>query len=211
MTSRSRTIAIGALLLLSVAVPSSAVLKPGDALIPFALKNVDGTEYAVVMENGRLTLLTTREVAGKPETVKTHPDAVLLDFWATWCVPCRASMPYMQKFHETYGAAEGRESGGLRLFGVAIDQRGALVVKPFYAKLKITYPMLCAPTEGPAGDGLVRTTKEMQSRYAVQEIPVVYVIDAKGKITHAHVGFKTEHVAELDAAIRALVKPGSAS
>lgn len=200
---RFAPIALG--LAAALAVPASAVLKKDAPFVPFSLTNVDGTVCTVTLESGRLVLITETKSGGTSQTTKSWPDAVLLDFWATWCVPCRASMPHMQAFHEKYGAASDREKGGLRLFGVAIDQKGGAIVKPFYARLKFTYPMLCDPGPGATGDGLVRTMKEMQTKYGVQTIPVVFVIDAAGKIAHSHVGFKPEHVAELDAAISGLM------
>ena len=45
----------------------------------------------------------------------------------------------------------------------------------------------------------------MKKAYGIQEIPVVYLIDASGTITHAHVGFKEEHIAELDAAVKSVL------
>lgn len=194
-----------AALLLAAVPPISAVLKEGDRLIPFSLKNVDGTIRTVTVEDGRLVLLTETGPEGERVVRKSYPGAVLIDFWATWCVPCRASMPHMQDLHEEFGAAD-RLEGGLALFGIAIDQKGSLVVKPFYAKLKITYPMLSDPTAGAAGDGLARTTREMQAKYDVLTIPVVYIVDSAGIIRHVHEGFKKEHVAEMHAAVAALVE-----
>ena len=49
----------------------------------------------------------------------------------------------------------------------------------------------------------------MKKAYDVQEIPVVYLIDSTGTITHAHIGFKESHIAELDEAVNALVGAGS--
>ncbi len=192
-------------LILALSAPSFAVMKPGDKLIPFSLKNIDGKDYTVTTEEGRLTLIVTETVAGETKTVKTRPAAVLIDFWATWCVPCRKAMPHMQRLSETYKPAPGQTEGGLVLLGIALDEAGGKVVKPFYAKLKITYPMLADPPSGASPAASCATAKDMKKQYGVQEIPVVYIFDATGTITHAHVGFKDEHVAELDAAVKALV------
>ena len=67
---------------------------------------------------------------------------MLVDFWATWCVPCRKAMPHMQQLSETYKPADGAPDGGLLVLGIALDDAGGKVVVPFYKKLKITYPML---------------------------------------------------------------------
>jgi thiol-disulfide isomerase/thioredoxin len=67
---------------------------------------------------------------------------VLVDFWATWCKPCIASMPDVQKLHEKY------QSKGLMVLGVSIDDDGPKKVVPFLAKskTKFTYPILLDPT-----------------------------------------------------------------
>ena len=200
--------AVAAALALALAGLSFAVMKPGEKLIPFSLKNVDGQDYTVTVEDGRLTLIVSGTVAGESRTVKSHPSGILIDFWATWCVPCRKAMPHMQKLYETYKPAEGQAEGGLRVVGIALDDAGGKVVKPFYEKLKITYPMLADPPVAAPASGIAATAKDMKKRYGVQEIPVVYLIDATGTITHAHVGFKEAHIAALDAAVKALL-PGA--
>jgi thiol-disulfide isomerase/thioredoxin len=187
---------IVALILLCWAQNSSAVLKKGDKFYPFSLKSVDQRTFTVRLEQGKLTLLTESGEAEKKETKKTYPDAILLDFWATWCVPCRAAMPSMQQIHEKYQPRAGQEKGGLNLLGVALDQKGSLVVKPLYQKSKVTYPMLADPTSG-GEDNFVRTTRDMAKKYKVQEIPVVYLINSRGDIVHVHVGFKKKEIADL--------------
>lgn len=204
MKTLAKILGVSAVALL-LAAPSFAVMKPGEKLIPFSLKNIDGKDYTVTTEDGRLTLLVAETVAGETKVVKSHPAAVLIDFWATWCVPCRKAMPHMQKLNETYKPAEGQSDGGLRVIGIALDDAGGKVVKPFYAKLKITYPMLADAPSGAAAPGVAATAKDMKKRYGVQEIPVVYLIDSTGTITHAHVGFKEEFVAELDAAVKSVL------
>ncbi len=198
-------IAAAGALVLVLGGPVFAILSPGAKFVPFSLKNVDGKDFAVTLEEGRLTLTVTEASGGETKTVKTHPAAVLIDFWATWCVPCRKAMPHMQKLHETYKPADGQTEGGLVLLGIAIDDAGGKVVKPFYQKLKITYPMLADPPSAVLDSAVAATAKDMKKRYEVQEIPVVYIIDSSGTITHAHIGFKEEHVPELDRDVASLV------
>jgi len=188
--------------------PSFASLKTGAKFVPFSLKNVDGKDHTVTMEEGQLTLIVTETLTGETKISKSHPAGVLLDFWATWCVPCRKAMPHMQQLNETYKPADGETEGGLRVYGIALDEAGGKVVKPFYQKLKINYPMLADPPSSASPEGVVRTAKDMKKKYEVQEIPVVYLIDSSGTITHVHVGFKEEYIAELDKAINALLGGG---
>jgi peroxiredoxin len=114
----------------------------------------------------------------------------------------------MQQLNETYRPADGETQGGLRVYGIALDEAGGKAVKPFYQKLKITYPMLADPPSSASPEGVAGTAKDMKKKYEVQEIPVVYLIDSAGTITHVHVGFKEEHIAELDKAINALLGGG---
>jgi thiol-disulfide isomerase/thioredoxin len=197
--------AAAATLVVLLGSPVFAVLQPGAKLIPFSLKNVDGRDYTVTMEDGKLTLIVAETVGGEMKVVKTHPAGVLVDFWATWCVPCRKAMPHMQQLNETYKPASGQAEGGLVVLGVALDDAGGKVVVPFYQKLKITYPMLADAPSAAAPPEVAATAKDMKKKYGVQEIPVVYLFDASGTITHAHVGFKEEHIAELDKAVKAVV------
>jgi len=204
MKIAAKTAAAAALVVL-LGSPVFAVLQPGAKLIPFSLKNVDGRDYTVTMEEGKLTLIVAETVGGEMKVVKTHPAGVLVDFWATWCVPCRKAMPHMQQLNETYKPASGQAEGGLVVLGIALDDAGGKVVVPFYQKLKITYPMLADAPSAAAPPDVAATAKDMKKKYGVQEIPVVYLFDASGTITHAHVGFKEEHIAELDKAVKAVV------
>jgi thiol-disulfide isomerase/thioredoxin len=198
--------AAAAFLVLSA--PSLAVLKPGAMLVPFSLKSVDGKDYSVSVEDGRLTLAVAATVDGKTTVVKSRPALLLVDFWATYCIPCRKAMPHMQQLHAAHGPAEGQAEGGLRVIGIALDEAGSKVVRPFYEKLKITYPILADPPSVPAAEGAAGTAKDMKKRYGVQGIPVVYLIDSSGTIVHAHVGSTDEQMAELDRAVAALLGGG---
>ena len=131
---------------------------------------------------------------------------VLLDFWATWCVPCRKAMPHMQELFDKFKPKEEQDTGGLELFGISLDKKGSKIVKPFFARLKkFTYPMLADPTNDSSEKNLIRKTEDMQSNYKVQGIPVVYVFDSKGIISHVHVGIQKKDMAELDDTIKELI------
>lgn len=187
-----------------IAASAFALLKPGDKLLAFSLKDTGGTEYTLKVEGGRLALITTDASSGR--SVVSHPAAVLIDFWATWCVPCREGMPYMEQLFQKYKPAEGRD-GGLRLFGIALDEKGSSKkVKLMYERSKVTYPMLCEPTTGTSGDGLFHAPQDMKGPYDAIAIPVVYIIDAKGIVVYTNQGFKKEHAAEYGKVIARLVK-----
>ena len=196
----AKKVTILTMFFLFTSLSSGAILKKGDIFLPFSLVSSQADIYTVTLEEGKLTVKIVPVTGG--EEIILHPDSVLLDFWATWCVPCRKAMPHMQKLHEKYKTDETQDSGGLILLGISIDDKGNRVVKPFFNKLDFTYPMLADPTEG-EGD-VIRTAKEMKSQYKVQAIPVVYLIDSEGIIQHSHTGFKEKDIEDIENAINAV-------
>ncbi|MBI5060181.1 redoxin domain-containing protein [candidate division KSB1 bacterium] len=96
---------------------------------------------------------------------------VILDFWATWCGPCRKTMPLLDKFY-----SESRPAG-VEVFGVNVWERGGTGgVKPFVEERGIHFPILLG-------------TDEIARNYGVQGIPTLVVIDKNGKIAYRHVGY----------------------
>lgn len=177
-----------------------ALLPKGDPFKPFSLVGIDGITYTVTLQDGRLTLLTEQDGLSSA----THPALILIDFWATWCVPCRAAMPHMQRLSDSFQPAADQEEGGMVLLGIALDRRGSRIVKPFYRNLDYTYPMLVDPTKGE--DDLVRSNLDMISAYGVQGIPLVYLIDSGGIIRHVHTGFKKSHITLIESEIRKILE-----
>jgi thiol-disulfide isomerase/thioredoxin len=204
---RTTKIAAVLLILLFAHGPALATLKKGNKLLAFSLMSIEDKKITVKLEENRLTVIEEFMKDGKTIVEKSFPDVVMLDFWATWCIPCRAAMPYMDKLYKKYRAKEGQAKGGLELLGIAIDTRGSKVVKPFFKRATISYRMLADPTTG-SDEGLIRTAKKMKSRYKVQEIPVVFLINAKGVIEHVHVGFNKKHMADLENAIKETLQGG---
>ena len=102
--------------------------------------------------------------------------AVLLNFWATWCVPCRLEMPTME---QAYREHKGR---GLEILAVSIDVGHlpvvAASVAQFMEELKLTFPALLDPE------------MEVARRYRVFGIPVSFLIDREGIIRAREAGFR---------------------
>ena len=113
-----------------------------------------------------------KDVDGK--TVKSSDFAgkvVVLDFWATWCPPCKAEIPGFVELQKQYG------DKGLVIVGVSLDEQGPEVVTPFMKQFSINYPVVM-------GDA-----KIVQAFGGIRGIPTTFVIDRSGKIVSGHVGF----------------------
>ena len=100
---------------------------------------------------------------------------VLLDFWATWCVPCKQEMPGYEELYRRY------RDRGLVVIGIAADSDARLVSK-FGKRLKITYPLLI--------NGM-----DVQ-KYGVEGIPTTILVDRKGFVRKKVVGFEYTQVFE---------------
>ena len=96
---------------------------------------------------------------------------VILDFWDTWCPPCRKEIPGFIKLQEAYGGK------GLQVIGAAIGQEGEAAVKKFAAEWKMNYPVVLAEP------GVVREYGGIRS------IPTTFVIDITGRARAMHVGY----------------------
>ena len=107
------------------------------------------------------------------ELAKLKGRVVVLNFWATWCGPCRKEIPGFLEAYEKY------RSKGLEIVGISLDQSGWDVVKPFVEKARITYPVV-------VGDG-----KLANAYGGIQAIPTTVIVDREGNIASRHVGYFT--------------------
>ncbi|RYG44272.1 TlpA family protein disulfide reductase [bacterium] len=131
-----------------------------------------------------LPKLSIKDLAGKTHTnASLKGKVVLLDFWATWCAPCKAAAPTMNAL---YGKYKGK---GLQVIGVNITDQ-APAVKKYVAEHKYTYPFT------PASDAFAKDL-------GVKAIPVFVLVDKTGKVRNVIVGF---NVKSSPAEIEALVK-----
>lgn len=102
---------------------------------------------------------------------------VVLNFWATWCEPCRTEVPYLIKLRGEFGGK------GLSVAGVTLDE-GTDVVKKFVAEYKVDYPILIPPVDSP-------WTK-------LDNTPTTLVIDRDGRLAQKYIGAVPEEELRRD-------------
>ena len=113
--------------------------------------------------------------ADDPDTLRTITDyrgrVVLLNIWATWCVPCRTEMPSIQALHESFG------DDGLHVVAISVDQPSSeQAIRDFAGEYGLTFELLHDDT----GD--------IQQAYQTTGIPETYVIGPDGVIRRKHIG-----------------------
>jgi peroxiredoxin len=144
--------------------------------------------FAALSKNTKAPDFRARTVTGKQLALSDlRGRVVLLDFWATWCPPCRLETPELQKLWQKY------RDKGLVVIGISLDQEGAPVVRRFADDHKLTYWQV-SDAQG-----------EIADKYGIRPIPTTYVVDTKGVIQYVQVGFGPGVERELAKRIEALL------
>ena len=148
------------------AVSLAASSLEGTAAPDFALKSAGG-------ENLRLS-----EYRG---------DVVMINFWATWCGPCRQEMPLLDDLYSRY------ERVGFRLLGVNIDDDSRRAMQ-MMEELGVSFPVL------------FDEKKEVSRLYQVEAMPVTVLVDRTGTVRHVHHGYKPGYEEKYLTEIRSLLR-----
>lgn len=105
---------------------------------------------------------------------------VILNFWATWCPPCKAEVPGFVKMYNEH------KDDGLVILGVSLDRDGWQSVAPFIRNHQVSYPVVIG-------------NRDVVDAYGnIQSIPTTFVLDKQGKIQRKYVGLRDEKVFEND-------------
>lgn len=105
---------------------------------------------------------------------------VLLNFWATWCGPCKMEIPWFVEFERKH------KDQGFAVVGISMDEDGWQAVKPFVSKLGINYRILLG------SDSIA------QLYGGVDSLPTTFVIDREGRIAAVHIGLVSKSSYERD-------------
>ena len=140
--------------------PPTAASKP---LPDLSLPAVNGEQWSLHKQRGKI---------------------VLLNFWATWCAPCRTEVPYLVRLSNKYKAS------GLAVAGVTVDSENTVQINGFIKEFKIDYPILLTVP----GSALARQ----------KAVPMSLLIDRNGALVKKYVGAVKESVFEND--VKSLLK-----
>lgn len=129
---------------------------------------------------GQAADFTLQDLSGKSVKLSDYKGkVVLIDFWATWCPPCIASIPGIEKLHKNY------KDKGLVVLAVSLDEGGWDSVQSFVAGQGISYPVL-------------KGTEEVSADYQVRTIPMLFIVGKDGRIAKRYLGAGVEEDVEKD-------------
>ena len=131
--------------------------------------------------------IALKDLSGKTiDLASLAGKVVILDFWATWCAPCREEMPELQKFYKKY------HGKGLEIVGISVD-KAPDGIKDFVSKLKVTFPIV--HDQG----------HKVADKYSPPRMPSSYIVDRKGVVRYVHGGYRAGDAAKFEKEIQELL------
>jgi peroxiredoxin len=165
-STRTLLACLSALLLGTAASIAAAATAVGSPAPDFTLRVLDGPNLRLQEQRGKV---------------------VLVNFWATWCGPCRKEMPHLNRIADKY------RSSGLVLLGINVDD-DARNAADLAAKLGVKFPVL------------FDTDKKVSKLYDLNSMPSTLVIDRNGRVRYLHRGYQDGYEDLYDKQIRDLLK-----
>jgi thiol-disulfide isomerase/thioredoxin len=156
-------------------------------LIGLLLMGLTGLEMASAFAQGASSARTPApdwkltDLNGKRVSLSDFSGkVVILDFWATWCMPCRIEIPHFVELQKDYAAK------GLAIIGVSLDEQGPAVVKKFVKQFGVNYPIL------------IGNEKVAEKYGGIVALPTTFVIDRQRRIVSRHIGYDDKAVFEKE-------------
>jgi peroxiredoxin len=149
-------------------VAGHAGVRPGEPAPDFQLRDLQGR------------LITLSDLRGK---------VVLLNFWATWCGPCRVEMPAMEELYRVFSRKD------FEILAVSTDAQGESITRPFQQENHLTFPIL---HDADYRVGLV---------YGARSLPMSFMVDRQGVVRHKIFGARDWGASEAQQLVHMLMKP----
>jgi cytochrome c biogenesis protein CcmG, thiol:disulfide interchange protein DsbE len=162
-----RPLLVSALLCCALLLPAQLFAMPGKGQPAPNFKVVTTSGQAVTLDNYRGYVL-------------------VLDFFATWCIPCRSSVPHIVEVNRKYGKQ------GLQVLGMSADEEGDRALTSFASEYHVNYPLALAG-------------ESVQSDFGIRSVPVMFIIDKKGKVAEVFRGFNDEIGRSMEQLIKKLL------
>lgn len=121
-----------------------------------------------------------------PDSISLDSSVVYVDFWASWCPPCRLSFPWMQELYSKY------HKKGFEIVAISVDKDHRAAMK-FLEKNGATFPIL------------FDSTGTFAEQYGLQAMPTSFLYDRSGRLVSSHLGFRPDETDSLDYVIFQLV------
>ncbi len=138
--------------------------------------------------SGKAANFTLKSRSGKNiKLSELRGDVVMINFWASWCGPCRQEMPLLEKIHKKYKRL------GFTLLGVNVEENTS-AAKNYLKDVRVTFPILFDPTN--------KTSK----LYDVSAMPTTVLIDRNGNKRYLHKGYKPGYENDYKREIKKLLR-----
>ncbi len=158
-------------------------------LVSFVLLFSVTTSYASSQKiSGKAPNFTLKSRSGKNVKLsELRGQVVMINFWASWCAPCRKEMPLLQKIYKKY------KKLGFTLLGVNVEQNSA-AAKNYLKDVKVSFPIL------------FDTTNKTSKLYNVSAMPTTIIIDRSGNMRFIHKGYKAGYENSYKKQIKKLLR-----
>ena len=157
--------AAGVAMVTAVATPAFAILQTGDAAPAIRVTTTSGQKVTLANYRGYV---------------------LVIDFFATWCGPCKEAIPHLNDLVRKYG------KDGLQVLGLSVDDDGEKGVREFCAARRLSYPVAVVD-------------EDLQTDYGIRSVPTLYVINKKGVVAGKFQGYSEETGNSIETLVKKLL------
>ena len=144
--------------------------------------------YAATVSGPAPNFTLQSNAGGQVSLASLKGKVVMVNFWATWCVPCRQEMPHLEALYEKYNSL------GFELLAVNVEKNNAEGARKWLQETPVTFPVLFDPEN------------QVTKLYKVQTMPSTVIIGRDGTMRFMHNGYKPGYENDYQTQVRALLR-----